>query len=179
MFALQQSSIDPLRKVWIASDILALLSKEAQTHTPLETGGVLLGYWAESPSQPVVTHAVGPGPNAIHELNRFAPDYHFQETEIARLYNQSDCSLQYLGDWHSHPGAAGYLSEMDVTTLARIASAVRGDAPEALMVILTFGPEWTPVAWTAKRRRRWYSKLDVKPWEVAIYKTNSSVPHER
>lgn len=139
--------------VWISSDVLAFLCAEASSAAPNETGGVLLGYRVGSPSEPVVTSALGPGPKAVHELSRFAPDYEYHESEVARLYRESDGCLQYLGDWHSHPNNPGHLSECDAETLHRICLDSGARAPHPIMVILSYGPQWLPIAWSARKRR--------------------------
>jgi integrative and conjugative element protein (TIGR02256 family) len=115
---------------------------------------VLLGYWAQHPSAPVITAAIGPGPRAVHEKHRFVPDYDYHEQEIARQYLLADGALQYLGDWHTHPGQAGDLSTKDYTTLARIAYSRRARAPQALMLILAHGPRWGPVLWRARKKKQ-------------------------
>lgn len=155
---------------WIASEVLEFLRREADSAAPLETGGVLLGYWSEAPTSPVVTHALGPGPNAIHEQNRFVPDYDFHEREIARLYRAADSALAYLGDWHSHPRSPGYLSKSDCATLCRIASSRAARAPRPLMIILAFGPEWEPVVWAARTKRTLLRrKFTIERWNPLAF----------
>ena len=39
---------------------------EARDWTPLETGGILMGYWSLTGSEVVITHTIGAGPAAIH-----------------------------------------------------------------------------------------------------------------
>lgn len=157
--------------VWVASGALRLISKEADLASPLESGGVLLGYWSESPHGPVVTHAVGPGPNAKHFRDRFVPDYEFHEAEIARLYTEYSGMLDYLGDWHSHPGSDGTMSISDRKTLFRIGRSRQARAPRPLMLIMAFGPKWSPVAWTATRSPGWSPcrSFVVENWNVASF----------
>jgi integrative and conjugative element protein (TIGR02256 family) len=137
----------PPRVMWLAHDVLSALTEEANRATPAETGGVLLGYIAELGKEPVVTHSVGPGPNAVHERTRFVPDHDFQLAEIARLYAASGARLQYLGDWHTLPDEAAYLSRKDKATIKQIALCKDARIKTPLMLILGFGPEWKPVAW--------------------------------
>src|SRR3989442_1461190 len=88
---------------WIAKTVLQTMVVEARRRAPNETGGVLLGYWADAGRQVVITDAVGPGPQAAHRRTSFEPDHEFQEAEIRRLYRGSGRRLAYLGDWHTHP----------------------------------------------------------------------------
>lgn len=133
--------------LWLSQQVLAGLIAEAEQKSPNETGGILLGYRAPATSEPVVTAWIGPGPNAIHESDRFAPDHHFQSDKLAQLYAQSRRTLNYLGDWHTHPGGAGYLSQKDKAVLRQIATHRRARAPRPLMLILAPGPCWIPHIW--------------------------------
>lgn len=157
--------------MWVSCGVLSVLWQEATSTAPRETGGILLGYWSESPAVPVVTHAIGPGPFAKHERDRFVPDHDFHESEIARLYRQSKCTLQYLGDWHSHPSNPGCLSNADYMTLCRIASSRKARAPRPLMLILAYGPRWEPVAWSLCRRKKILAigSFVVERWSVATF----------
>ncbi len=154
-------SLDLSRFAWIPSDIQTALRDEAEIFSPLETGGVLLGYWAVGTSEAVVTRIVGAGPDAIHRENHFVPDYEFQETDIARHYEESGRKLEYLGDWHSHPGGQGYLSDVDRKTLLRIGKTKSARVEEPLMLVLAGGPEWTIHAWQAVQIGWWRIKLHV------------------
>jgi integrative and conjugative element protein (TIGR02256 family) len=120
-------------RLWIARAQLVEMMAEADAKHPLETGGVLLGYEGETEekgsgaevSALVVTATVGPGPGAIHERHRFVPDHEFHRAAVARFYESSGRICRYLGDWHTHPGAAAYMSSADAHTLERIATSTQ------------------------------------------------------
>lgn len=135
--------------LWLPREVLSSLVEEANRAAPKETGGVLLGYIAQDGGQPVVTHAVGPGPKAVHKQSRFVPDHEYQVAEIDRLYKGSNFQLQYLGDWHTHPGDAAYLSARDRATLKQIALCPEARIKQPIMLILAYGPEWEAAAWIA------------------------------
>lgn len=127
---------------------------EVASKSPLETGGVLLGYWVRQPTasartrrkefgsivtpeyELVVAQSVGPGPHAVHLPDAFIPDHEFQETEIARVYRASGRTVTYLGDWHCHPCGPAVLSRKDLVTLNRIAGDPCARAPTPLMLIV-------------------------------------------
>ena len=88
MFPLQPD-MTVVGTAWVSTEVLTSLRRESDSAAPRETGGVLLGYWSKSSASPVVMHAIGPGPDAIHECDRFVPDYEFHEDEVARLYRDS------------------------------------------------------------------------------------------
>lgn len=108
--------------------------KEMLIWYPKETGGVLMGYKKEK--EIGITHIIGPGPDAIHELYSFTPDNDYHEKEIARVYSSTGKDISYIGDWHTHPNNAAYLSSRDKRTLKNIASYKPSRLPEPLMIVL-------------------------------------------
>lgn len=171
MSPLRRESVSPRATLWLPANVRSALCAEADDKHPLETGGVLLGYRAEHEQHLVVTHVVGPGPRAVHERDRYAPDHAYHTTEIARVYASTSGGVDYLGDWHTHPGAAPYMSRKDVATLRRIAGAKAARAPRPVMLILGRGPEWESAAWLGELRARcvWRAALDLAPIEVRVF----------
>jgi integrative and conjugative element protein (TIGR02256 family) len=114
---------------------------------PVETGGVLMGYWVKEFEEIVITHAIGPGPTAIHLPTGFIPDSEYQEDEIACHYAESERLSTYLGDWHTHPLETAHLSRKDRRTLRRIAKYTDARASVPLMVVLGGGDPWCMKIW--------------------------------
>jgi integrative and conjugative element protein (TIGR02256 family) len=170
----------PVQTAWLSREVLFFLVEEANRMAPAETGGVLLGYWTQQTSEPVITHTIGAGPDAIHEPRRFVPDHEYQLTEIARLYRESDRCLDYLGDWHTHPGVAPYLSKSDRATLKRIATEKAARAPRPVMLILAPGPKWEPSAWIGglEGTTFWSRRLVTHPLEIHFFRDTIDPPHE-
>ena len=105
---------------------------------PNETGGVLLGYHRAETRDTVVTHVVGPGPQATHAPNRFEPDHEWQADEVAAHW-LLDPVLEYLGDWHTHPGGTSDMSKLDAATLKAIAASPDAQQPRPVMLIIALG----------------------------------------
>jgi integrative and conjugative element protein (TIGR02256 family) len=124
---------------------------EAARRDPHETGGVLLGYWADA--EVVVADIVGPGPDALHGPMRFVPDTEYQEVEIARRYEASGRVVTYLGDWHTHPRGPGGISRLDLRTLHTIAREPAARAPVPVMLVVFDGEPWRVAAWIWAPRR--------------------------
>lgn len=120
--------------LWWESAPCQEMITEASDRDPLETGGVLLGW--RTGADVVVSHLVGPGPGAQHEPTAFHPDSDWQAARIAELYEQSGRRLEYLGDWHTHPGGRPWPSRRDERTLRHIAASVEARCPDPVMVIL-------------------------------------------
>lgn len=160
--------------LWIAELDVMAMQREAQAFAPKETGGVLVGYRARN-TEMVVTAVVGPGPNATHELERFIPDTTYQQDEISRLYADSGRMVEYLGDWHSHPGHNTQLSPQDVRTLRSIAAAPQARQPEPIMVILGPRVPWAFAVWQW-RRCRLPMRSPVISLQSTVFKTEGALP---
>ncbi len=143
---------------------------EAIDKAPLETGGVLMGYWADD--EVVITDATGPGPRAAHHRSMFTPDADFHKDEIARLYRASGRHHTYLGDWHSHPGGGVTLSRLDERTLRTIATAAAARTPNPIMVVIAGNrKKWTPATWEARLagKRWWPRRCTLRPRGMRVF----------
>jgi integrative and conjugative element protein (TIGR02256 family) len=156
---------------WISEASVADMLAEAERMSPLETGGALVGYWVTPHDEVVVTHATGPGPNAVHGPRGFLPDDEFQEGEIARVYRESGRLYTYLGDWHTHPGASSYLSWRDKRTLRKVAVCPDARAPIPLMAVFGGGPDWTLKVWRYEPTRLecFGLRVKIRPLRLQVY----------
>lgn len=147
-----------LPAIWIPDGVRKTIVLEAKRRSPKETGGLLLGYWVGATmSIAVVTEAVGAGPGAVNEMDRFVPDHDYQAHEVHRLSVESGKRLWYLGDWHTHPSESSViLSSTDKRTLRTIADADDAFAPKPIMVVLAGRADWKPSGWQGQYvKRRW------------------------
>jgi integrative and conjugative element protein (TIGR02256 family) len=156
---------------WVHRRVSEQLVNEAERGFPFETGGVLMGYWAKEYIEVVITHVIGPGPDAKHSTSGFVPDYSFQEAEIERVYEESNRLSTYLGDWHTHPLASCWPSFNDKRTLHRIALFPDARCAVPLMLILGGGKDrnWLLQIWKyrssvfpAPRNRRHRKRVQVR-----------------
>ena len=152
------------------------MTHEADRRAPLETGGVLLGYWSAVQDAAVVEFIIGPGPQAVHRKGSFIPDHRYQHRELSRLYQAAGRNLDYLGDWHTHPGGPASLSRTDLATLRRIAQHAAARAPRPIMLLLAGGEPWRVAAWMAEITRRWWWRDDVIPRLMEVRIDTSSPP---
>lgn len=129
-------------KIWIANVTLKEMEQMADIHFPLETGGMLLGYWGDN-GEGVITRIIGPGPAAKHGRLRFVPDGEYQQALLSQVFKETDGKTTYLGDWHTHPNGRNQLSYLDRRTLAKIAYEPASGTANPLMAILGEGnPKW-------------------------------------
>ena len=145
---------------------MQLLVDEVDRRDPLETGGVLLGYWGKETDEPGVTAVIGPGSGAVHSQFYFKPDHEYQTGEISRRYFESDRRLQYLGDWHSHPGGGDSLSALDRRCLKMISKCPEARVDEPIMMILSGIPKRKLSAWHFRRTGGLFRRRILFPLEI-------------
>ena len=150
-------------RLWLADTVMDRLTENADRKTPLETGGVLLGYGVND-DDVVVVDMIGPGPGATHRPNRFEPDTRWQRNQIAEAYERSGRVHRYLGDWHSHPGGSARPSRRDERTARRIARHRPTQARRPVMVILSGRDDyWRPTGYRLLRGKLVEMKLKIPP----------------
>lgn len=123
-----------MSELWFSEAALQDLGAEANRAYPLETGGVLVGYFSEH-GEPVVFGATGPGPAAVHRRQRFTPDHAWQCQQLDHIFDKSSGTLVYVGDWHTHPDASPRMSWLDHRTLRAIARHREAKVSNPLMLI--------------------------------------------
>lgn len=156
--------------IWIKQAAWTDVLAEGARKHPLETGGILIGYYTEGASDVVVTHAVGPGPKAVHKRYYFRPDGVWQQSEMARIYHDSRGVNTYIGEWHTHPYGTTRLSKLDRRTLHVIAQCPGARAAEPKMLVLAGGPDsWSTDAVSLSRWRRLYGSRGLQSFNVKIY----------
>ena len=133
----------PRVKTWLAHDAIRTLAEAANAKYPLETGGLLLGYWSGI-YEAVISSVSLPGPEAKHYRYSYRPDYEHDIEVVRRVYTGSKGVHTYLGDWHSHPGTTRpYLSIKDRLALHRIANSFEARTARPLSMVCGFRPnDW-------------------------------------
>jgi integrative and conjugative element protein (TIGR02256 family) len=155
-------------QAWISATVVETLWQQAAASYPLETGGLLIGYFAND--DVVITDGIGAGPKAIHRRYSFVPDTEFQERELARLYNASGRLHTYLGDWHTHPEGAPALSLRDRRTLARIGRHSEARLPRPLMLVFAGGPyTWEHTLVRLTQGLAWWGRKNLQEISVRTY----------
>jgi integrative and conjugative element protein (TIGR02256 family) len=129
-------------RIWISEFSLERMRQLAQSHFPLETGGMLIGYVGDN-GEPVVNNVIGPGPKARHGKFKFVPDGGYQQEALEKIFLNTEGRETYLGDWHTHPKGGNSPSYIDKRTLAKIAHEPASGTKYPIMAILGGGsPLW-------------------------------------
>jgi integrative and conjugative element protein (TIGR02256 family) len=128
--------------VWLSKNVMQRTCRYARELSPLENGGIILGW--RSDEDLVIVDLRGPGPHALHGRHCFIPDHDWQVAEIDRAFEASEGNLDYLGDWHSHPDSVAAMSDLDSETLLRIARRV---SSPLMLIVAGSGTEWSAQCW--------------------------------
>lgn len=155
--------------IWFKQSAFQSLVKEAKKKYPLETGGVLIGYFV-SKNKIVITEVLGPGKLAEHEKDRFEPDQNFHEIELEKHFFNTNHKEVYLGDWHTHPNFKPYLSKIDLKTLRRIAKYKPSQLSHPLMAVLgTSNMDFKIWQYVSSTSFFWNYKVNVRECLVRFY----------
>lgn len=156
--------------IWLSRALEQHLIASANALAPLETGGMLLG-WRDGADR-IVTDAIGPGDRALHGRYAFLPDHEWQRKELAFAFAESLGDLDYLGDWHTHPGGHAEMSAIDHATLRRIGRRVPG-----AMTLIAAGDRdrgWRMGAWL--HRRTGFLRSTAEPRPIRTFDRPSGWP---
>lgn len=144
---------------------------DIETHYPLESGGVFMGFWV-TPTNVIVTGAIGGGTKALRTRRSYEPDTDWQQARIAEFYAASARRETYLGDWHSHPNTkVAQLSWDDKVVMRKIIRSPEARTPVPLMFIFSGKPgAWGLWGWAGhmERRRFYGDRLCLTPVDIGL-----------
>jgi integrative and conjugative element protein (TIGR02256 family) len=87
-------------KVYLSETAIRSIRSECSRVDGVETGGILIGYHSED--WMVISHATGPGPDAVHGPYDIELDLAFITKELKN--QEKSLPVGYEGNWHCHPG---------------------------------------------------------------------------
>ena len=141
-----------LTSVRIARPALEAIANEGRAACDgMEVGGALFGFDASEHGPLLITHATGPGPDAVRRRRRFSRDTHHAAVCARKIYAES--SAHWVGEWHTHPSGSGSPSQTDIRSYRRHLDD--GDLRFSVfisMILTPLDPAWHAVA--------------VHPWAV-------------
>lgn len=108
------------RHVFTVGTVLQAIRREVQRAWFVETGGPLVGYVSVDDAL-VVTHAGGPGPRAVRQRHSVLIDGRHAQVFCDTSRRESAGRLDYVGDWHRHPGWSLAPSRYDVEAMQTVA----------------------------------------------------------
>ena len=134
MSDVQSKASELAPRCFLLSSVIGVWQRESARFTMRETGGMLIGYWTRS-GMVTITHATGPGPNAIHGYCHFTADHHYCQRILDGVIDQTGGDLTYVGDWHTHPFGSTNPSRIDSKTALSVADDPGYLCPRPLVAI--------------------------------------------
>lgn len=89
-----------IKRVFLTENAITLIKNEIGDNPTVETGGALVGYYADKSL--VITHASGPGPRAVLTSASVLIDGKYTTAFCRHFMEVSTGCLYYVGDWHIH-----------------------------------------------------------------------------
>ena len=112
---------------------LSVMRAECSESHPLETGGVLIGYYNARHDTAIVTGAGGPPPDSERGSARFYRGTQGLDRLLANLWRKRE---HYLGEWHCHPGGSARPSAADIRQMQEIANDYDAHCPEPVLLVM-------------------------------------------
>lgn len=100
--------------VLIEQSVLDGITDRSKSNRPNEAGGLLLGYRKGNDLH--VVDLTGPLPMDVASPVRFFRKDPGHQRDAARKWKGSRETLDWVGEWHSHPNGTPYPSSIDETT---------------------------------------------------------------
>jgi integrative and conjugative element protein (TIGR02256 family) len=141
---------EELSVVRIAPSVIELIAAESRrSRDGNETGGAVFGFDASIHGPPLISHALGPGPQAIREPKRFLRDLEYTRRAAEAIHEES--AAQWIGEWHTHPCGEPEPSDADIVSYLRhLHDPELGFDMLISCIVVPVDPEWheaVVVAW--------------------------------
>jgi len=85
----------------------------------VESGGILLGRILTGGKDVVIDYVTGPSPSDYRSRSRFTRQVEPTQTIIRRVWEHSQGTCIYLGEWHTHPSELAQPSNFDLHSWAK------------------------------------------------------------
>jgi integrative and conjugative element protein (TIGR02256 family) len=156
---------EELTVVRIAPSVIEFIAVEARrSRDGNETGGALFGFDASIHGPPLISHALGSGPQAIRERKRFVRDLEYTRHAAKAIHQES--AAQWIGEWHTHPGGQPQPSDADIASYLRhLHDPELGFDMLISCIVVPGDPEWhdaVVVAWAVDQENARVLEIDVR-----------------
>lgn len=137
--------VDLPRRVRVPASVRNFMVEEARRKAPNETGGILVGRRVGEVIE--VMFASDAGPNAISHASSFERDGPYCQTFLERVA-EGNPGVDYVGEWHSHPGSSATPSARDTLSFQQIAGDPNYLTSTPLLVIVAPSSNDGAVEWS-------------------------------
>lgn len=155
-----------LSSVRMSTAAFETIAKEApHSADGRETGGALFGFDADLYGPTLITHASGPGPNAVRERDLFSRDLDY--TRMAADAAYADCCSRWIGEWHTHPDGPPTPSTRDLASyLTHLNDPALGFETFLSLIVIPDDASWdgaTLLAWEIDHQEIRLRAIDLTP----------------
>lgn len=127
------SSTDNKYKVLIPDRLVENVRAIIKSSKGVETGGILVGHYAQDHSTAIVNHATRPPKDSKAGPTWFLRGIKGLQALLQKYWERKE---YYLGEWHYHPDASPNPSMQDIRQMYQIANAKNYQCPEPVMLII-------------------------------------------
>lgn len=121
--------------VFVSRPLLSQMRSDRSEHLPNETGGVLIGSFDMSRQIAYVVDQIAAPPDSERRPTSYLRGCEGLEEQVERVRETTKGQLDYVGEWHSHPGKSTRASKKDKSLFAWLADYRMSDGVPALMAI--------------------------------------------
>ena len=131
-------------KVITDEDFVSKLTSIRTMHLPNETGGVLLGVWDLVRRLIYIVDTISAPSDSTGRVTTFIRGCKGLKHEVEAAIVKTGGMVQYVGEWHSHPGGYGTTpSNDDCRVFEWISDLTRKDGyPPIMLIVGASGFEW-------------------------------------
>ncbi len=130
--------------VLISLSCLDKITQLAKNRYPNEVGTPLVGWYSEDGFNAYVLDVGPSSSDSKGALRSFCRGRKGLRRFFAELWGLYHGNRFYVGEWHSHPGAAPIPSTLDDITQSAISANLRTNCPESILVIIGGNPFIAP-----------------------------------
>ncbi|MEQ3340641.1 Mov34/MPN/PAD-1 family protein [Clostridium butyricum] len=120
-------------RITVSKESINTIYKFCNKSYPNESGGILIGKYADSLTAEIVT-IVGPSKDSKSWKTRFTRGTKGTNKLLKEYWDQG---LYYLGEWHFHPNGTPFPSDIDANTMKSIANNSNYNCPEPILIIVS------------------------------------------
>ncbi|WP_346882169.1 ThiF family adenylyltransferase [uncultured Algibacter sp.] len=122
--------------IHISKSVLKTIEEETTFHYPNEFGGVFIGY--KSDENFIITNILIPD-EYKNGKTIFVREPGTLNERLSEIHNKTNCKIQYLGEWHSHPDGPTNPSSTDINAMKEIAKDKNINIDKPLLMIVEVG----------------------------------------
>jgi [CysO sulfur-carrier protein]-S-L-cysteine hydrolase len=128
---------------FLSEIILDKIRAHIASHSPKEFGGIFSGLRRESSYFIIDIVLPEKYENSRVQFTRHPDNLNIY---LKNVYGNTSGAIEYLGEWHSHPGGSNRFSGHDLTTMKAIASDDGVKMENPLLLIIAHPPKKTEFA---------------------------------